>query len=131
MAKHPLAHVLIAAWVLWLVTALYSPGLAQQPTSVNPTAESVKERELLKELKKVQGRGSIPDTKSYVIQQPAGRDWRQFHEVALHWIGGIAIFGMLVLLVGFFLFRGMIRIESGRSGRTLVRFNGFERFVHW
>jgi formate dehydrogenase subunit gamma len=25
----------------------------------------------------------------------------------------------------------MVRIESGRSGRTLVRFNGFERFVHW
>jgi formate dehydrogenase subunit gamma len=25
----------------------------------------------------------------------------------------------------------MVRIESGRSGRTLVRFNAFERFVHW
>src|SRR5262249_3885677 len=64
---------------------------AQQPSSVNPTASSVKEQELLKALKKVEGRGSIPDTKSYVIQQPAGRDWRQFHEVTLHWIGGIAI----------------------------------------
>ena len=25
----------------------------------------------------------------------------------------------------------MVRIEAGRSGRTLVRFNAFERFVHW
>ena len=25
----------------------------------------------------------------------------------------------------------MVRIESGRSGRTIVRFNAFERFVHW
>ena len=25
----------------------------------------------------------------------------------------------------------MVKIESGRSGRTLVRFNAFERFVHW
>jgi formate dehydrogenase subunit gamma len=24
-----------------------------------------------------------------------------------------------------------VKIESGRSGRTLVRFNGFERFIHW
>jgi formate dehydrogenase subunit gamma len=24
-----------------------------------------------------------------------------------------------------------VRIEAGRSGRTLVRFNSFERFVHW
>jgi formate dehydrogenase subunit gamma len=25
----------------------------------------------------------------------------------------------------------MVRIEGGRSGRVVVRFNGFERFVHW
>jgi formate dehydrogenase subunit gamma len=43
-----------------------SPALAEQPSSVNPTAQSVKEQDLLKELHKVQGRGSIPDTKSYV-----------------------------------------------------------------
>ncbi|MBO0752357.1 MAG: formate dehydrogenase subunit gamma, partial [Bradyrhizobiaceae bacterium] len=27
--------------------------------------------------------------------------------------------------------RGMVRIESGRSGINIVRFNAFERFVHW
>ena len=31
----------------------------------------------------------------------------------------------------FYLIRGMIKIEGGRSGRTIVRFNAFERFVHW
>jgi formate dehydrogenase subunit gamma len=25
----------------------------------------------------------------------------------------------------------MVKIEHGRSGRTIVRFNAFERFVHW
>jgi formate dehydrogenase subunit gamma len=25
----------------------------------------------------------------------------------------------------------MVKIESGRSGRTVTRFNGYERFVHW
>jgi formate dehydrogenase subunit gamma len=38
---------------------------------------------------------------------------------------------MLGLLVVFYLWRGMVRIESGRSGRTIVRFNAAERFVHW
>src|SRR6202043_1691556 len=33
--------------------------------------------------------------------------------------------------VFFYLVRGMVRIESGRSGRVLVRFSGFERLVHW
>jgi len=38
---------------------------------------------------------------------------------------------MLGLIVVFYLWRGMIRIENGRSGRKIVRFNAFERFVHW
>ncbi len=66
-----------------------------------------------------------------MLEQPAGRDWRQFHQVTLRWIGAIAILGMLAVLVLFYLIRGMVRIEAGRSGRTLVRFNAFERFVHW
>jgi formate dehydrogenase subunit gamma len=108
-----------------------APALAQQPSSVNPTKSAVQEDQLLKQLQIIQGRGRIPDTKSYTLEQPAGRDWRHFHEVTLRWIGGIAVLGMLGVIVVFYLSRGMIRIESGRSGRTLVRFNGGERFVHW
>jgi len=104
---------------------------AQQPSSVNPTNSAVSEDQLLRQFKSIQGRGSIPDTKSYTIEQPAGRDWRHFHEVTLRVIGGVAILGMLGLLVVFYLWRGMVRIESGRSGRTIVRFNAAERFVHW
>jgi formate dehydrogenase subunit gamma len=74
---------------------------------------------------------SIPDERSGVLEQPAGRDWREFRNTTLHWIGGIAILGMLALLVIFYLVRGMVRIESGRSGRLVVRFTPFERFVHW
>jgi len=38
---------------------------------------------------------------------------------------------VIALLIIFYLWRGTIPIEGGRSGRTIVRFNGFERFVHW
>jgi formate dehydrogenase subunit gamma len=38
---------------------------------------------------------------------------------------------MLALIVIFYLARGMVKIESGRSGRTIERFNAFERAVHW
>src|SRR5262249_40274304 len=41
------------------------------------------------------------------------------------------ILGMLVLLAAFYLIRGSVPIEGGRSGRTVVRFNGLERFAHW
>jgi formate dehydrogenase subunit gamma len=122
---------LIAALCLWLAAAATPPAAAQQPTSVNPTAQSVKEQELLKELQKIQGRSSLPDARTRVLEQPAGREWRQFHQVTLRWIGAIVILGMLAVLLLFYLIRGMVRIEAGRSGRTLVRFNAFERFVHW
>jgi formate dehydrogenase subunit gamma len=121
----------VGALALLFIVTVASPVSAQQPTSVNPTASSVKEDQLLRELNRVQGRGSIPDTKSFVLEQPAGRDWRQFHEVTLRWIGAISVLGMLALLVVFYLIRGMVRIEGGRSGRLIVRFNAFERMVHW
>jgi formate dehydrogenase subunit gamma len=107
------------------------PVSAQQPTSVNPTASSVNERALLREVDRITGRCTLPDQKACVIEQPTGRDWRQFQQGTLRWIGAIAILGMLAVLVVFYLWRGMVKIESGRSGRTIVRFNGFERFVHW
>jgi formate dehydrogenase subunit gamma len=120
---------------LCLAGILIAPAatLAQQrqPLEVNPTAQSVKEQELLKELSKIQGRSSLPDARTRVLEQPAGRDWRQFHQVTLRWVGAVAILGMLAVLILFYLIRGMVRIEQGRSGRTLVRFNAFERFVHW
>jgi len=119
-----------AAALLWVAVSSY-PAAAQQPTSVDPTSRAVSEQQLLHQFKTIQGRGSIPDMKSYTIEQPAGRDWRHFHEVTLRWIGGVAILGILALLVVFYLWRGMVRIEGGRSGHTIVRFNAAERFVHW
>ncbi|MCC6777226.1 MAG: formate dehydrogenase subunit gamma [Hyphomicrobiales bacterium] len=105
-----------------------TPASAQQ---VNPSANAVSEERLLSELNRISGRCTLPDQKACTLEQPAGRDWRHFHQITLPWIGAIAILGMLVVLVIFYLTRGMIRIEDGRSGRTLVRFNGFERLVHW
>jgi formate dehydrogenase subunit gamma len=122
---------IIGAALLLLVLAVAVPVNAQQPTSVNPTAQSVKEDQLLQQLRQLDGRVTIPDQKSGVLEQPFGRDWRQFHQVTLRWIGGIAILGMLLGLVVFYLWRGMVKLQSGRSGRTITRFNAFERFVHW
>lgn len=119
------------ALALAFVVAIAAPAPAQQPTTVNPTASAVQERQLLQELNRIQGRVSIPDRKSDVLEQPAGREWRQWHQVTLRWIGAVAILGTLVLLVGFYLTRGQVKLESGFSGRKIVRFSGVERFVHW
>jgi formate dehydrogenase subunit gamma len=124
-------RVIVGALTFLVLALSVQTASAQQPTIVNPQASAVKEGQLLKELNRISGRCTVPDQKACTIEQPAGRDWRHFHEVTLRWIGGIVIIGTLAALIGFYLWRGMVRIESGRSGRTIVRFNGFERFVHW
>jgi formate dehydrogenase subunit gamma len=131
-----LAHIRFAALALAVIflIGVAVPAQAQQPNSVNPSGNAVKEEQLLNALQgggNVSGRISIPDKKESVLIQPGGRDWQAFHQITLKWIGAISILGMLLLLVGFYLFRGMVRIERGRSGRTIVRFNAAERFVHW
>jgi formate dehydrogenase subunit gamma len=124
-------RLVVSTIAVFVLMAVAAPVVAQQSSSVDPTAHAVKEQQLLQQLKRVEGLGSIPDTKSYVIEQPMGREWGRFHEVWLHWIGAIAVLGMLVLLTIFYLVRGRVRIESGRSGINIVRFSAFERFVHW
>src|SRR5947199_6125244 len=112
--------LIVAATVLALIVGVATPAAAQQrnpDSSVNPTASSVKEDQLFKEMNRISGRCSIPDQKACTIEQPAGRDWREFHQKTLPWIGAIAILAMLALLVIFYLMRGMVKIENGRSGR--------------
>jgi formate dehydrogenase subunit gamma len=123
-----LIRIAIGAAALVLLVCATSPSIAQQ---IDPSASAVKEQQLLQEFDRIQGRVSIPDQRSSVLIQPAGREWREFRTVALRWVGGIAILGMLAMLIIFYLWRGMIRLETGRSGRTIVRFSVFERFVHW
>ncbi len=123
------------ALLCMLLLAVPATAQVRNPDgSVNPTASAVQEQQLLNALRSggsIDGRVSIPNQSAGVLIQPDGQSWRHFHEVTLRWIGGIAILGMLILLVGFYLIRGMVRLKSGRSGRTIVRFNAFERFVHW
>ena len=102
-----------------------------QPASVNPTASAVKEEQLLRELDRVTGRVTIPDARARTLIQPEGREWRQFHQTTLPTYGGYILLGVLGLLLLFYIVRGKVRLESGQSGRTIVRFGGFSRFVHW
>jgi formate dehydrogenase subunit gamma len=124
-------RLIVTAIAILIIAVAALPVAAQQPNAVDPTADAVREQQLLQQSNRIQGLGQIPDTKSYVIEQPMGRVWRQFHEVWLHWIGAIAVLGMLALLTIFYLVRGRVRMQSGLSGVRIVRFSAFERFVHW
>src|SRR5687768_8490097 len=114
------ARFIVGALALIFAVTVGAPASAQQqtPTQLNPTASAVQEEQLLRQMRIIDGRVSIPDKQSGNLEQPAGRDWRVFHQQTLPWIAGIAILGVLALLVVFYLIRGMVKIERGRSGRV-------------
>jgi hypothetical protein len=120
------ARLIAGAVALAFMLMLSPPAGAQH---VNPTAESVKEEQLLGELKRITGECTIPDQRACTLEQPAGRDWRWFHEVALPWIGAIAILGMIGLVVLFYLVIGTVRISPHRSGRVMARFSAAARVM--
>ena len=129
VASFKIAMVALALVVMMGVSA---PVHAQQSIQgVNPTAQAVKEEQLLRQLDAVSGRVSIPDQKSGLLIQPQGREWRQFHNTTMFWVGAVAVLGMIALLAVFYMTRGKIMIDGGLSGRTITRFNVLERFVHW
>jgi formate dehydrogenase subunit gamma len=122
------------------VAPFASPAFAQvggpvtgTPTSPVAATATADELELQKALTggRIAGRVTIPDDRSASLVQPAGRDWRAFHNVTLTWVGGIAVLGMLGIIVLFYMSKGRIPVEAGRAGRTIQRFNAIERGAHW
>jgi formate dehydrogenase subunit gamma len=114
-----------------------APAPAQLGPDTNPTARPMagltapSEADMLRALQGVQGNVTIQDRKAATLVQPQGRTWRETMQGAVRAWGAWLVFGMIALVTAFYLLRGSIMIEGGRSGRTIERFNDFERFTHW
>lgn len=115
--------------VLFLAVGLSGPAMAQ----VNPTASSVTEDQLFESLgtAPVSGRITIPDAAAGYLIKPENKSWAAFRAETLHLLIVGPIVAIIVLLALFYMVRGRIRIDSGLSGRTILRFNTLERFAHW
>jgi formate dehydrogenase subunit gamma len=127
-------RLVVLITVLLLGIAAFGPAIAQKLNpdgAPNPTASVTSERDLFRQVPRIEGRIDIPDEKASVLIQPAGRTWDYFHEVLLHWGGAIVILGTIVFLGLAYLIIGRIRIAEGRSGRKILRFKAFERCSHW
>ena len=81
--------------------------------------------------KGVTGSVSIPDKKAGQLVQSDGDELRAFRQGPMSQFGGWLLVGSLIVLGLFYVGRGRIQVEAGLSGRTIERFNAFERFVHW
>ncbi len=77
------------------------------------------------------GNVSLQDKKSGVLIQSNGQVLRDVRNGPMFTYSATAIIGIIALLALFYMLRGRIRIDSGKSDVTITRFNSVERFSHW
>lgn len=121
---------LLTALSLVLALTLIAPAAYAQ---VNPTESSVNEDALFQALgtSPVAGRTTIPDAAAGTLINAENKSWAALQGQTLHTLSIVAVVGMIAILALFYLIRGKIRIDSGWSGRKILRFNAIERFAHW
>lgn len=73
----------------------------------------------------------IQDQKARVLIQPVGRMFRDVHATWMFWIDAALIAVAVLSMAGLYFAVGSMTFEQDARGRTILRFNGFERFIHW
>ena len=107
------------------------PGGTTEPEMQPWVTAAPRDISLIRDRGFVAGISSLPDPKTGILVQGAGRDWRRFHNTEVTVGGGIGVLAVLALLGAFLALRGRVRLEHGFSGQWVPRFDGFERFNHW
>lgn len=60
-----------------------------------------------------------------------GENWRQFRTGPLITYGGWFLIAAVAVIALFFMLVGRVKLDHGRSGKTIVRWRAHERFLHW
>lgn len=77
------------------------------------------------------GTTQVEGVDSGVLVSDAGERWRQYRTQQLAPYGAMLLGAMVGILVLYYLIRGKIRIEAGRSGKVVRRYTTIEMVVHW
>jgi formate dehydrogenase subunit gamma len=65
------------------------------------------------------------------VKVTAGEAWRQFRNGPVTFYGGGLVVLVLVAILGFYAWKGPVKVHAPPTGRLIHRFNGLEQAVHW
>ena len=74
---------------------------------------------------------SIPGREVNVLVQIEGQEWRARRNGFWSIVSGWALVGMILLLAAAYWFLGTSYLHEPQTGRKIVRFTQWERWVHW
>jgi len=123
-----------------LAAALFAPGFAwsaedsaqqqaqrqlSQPGNNAPVWRDVRKGDNAYQTTQVRG------VETNVLVQSQGETWRQIHNGPLPLYGGLLLIAMLLLIFGYYRWKGPLRVHEKPTGRLIERFSDWERLVHW
>ena len=79
----------------------------------------------------VEGYASIPAPEAGVLIQDGGQNWRALKNGTFSIIAGWALVAMMLLIGGFYAWKGTIQLHEAPTGRLIERFTFLERMAHW
>jgi formate dehydrogenase subunit gamma len=74
---------------------------------------------------------SIPGRETNVLIQSEGQTWRALHNGELVVYSGWALAAMFLAIAGYYFWRGTIALPEPETGRRILRFNAWQRTIHW
>ncbi len=79
----------------------------------------------------VAGYTSVAGPETGVLIQDGGQNWRALRNGTFATAGGWAIVVMMLIIGGFYAWRGTIQLHEAPTGRMMDRFGLLERMAHW
>lgn len=74
---------------------------------------------------------SVRGRETDVLIQSAGDTWRRIRNGPVMFYGGWLVVLVAAAILAFYAWKGPVKLHERPTGRLLVRFNGWERVVHW
>jgi formate dehydrogenase subunit gamma len=66
-----------------------------------------------------------------VLVQTQGEIWRQIRNGPITVYGGWLLVAILLAILGFYLWKGPIKVHGQLTGRKILRFTAWDRTIHW
>ena len=121
-----LIALLMAFTFLGVVSVLNSHEPAYAAEKTNPRADYwrlVRSNE--------NGYSAVTGRETNELIQGSGEVWRQLRNGPIATYGALLMALTLFALACFYLYRGKVELTHPRSGETVVRWNRYERVLHW